>query len=52
MSQHFHDRFSEFLILAGMLGYIEKTGFAMEFTLEMVENTRTLIFFKRKQCAT
>ena len=52
MSQHLNDRFSGFLISAVMLGYIEKTGFAMEFTLEMAENTRTLISFKHKQCVT
>lgn len=49
---HLYDRFLEFLILAGTLGYIEKTGFTMGFTSEVAENTRTLIFFKHKQCVT
>nr|XP_048333214.1 uncharacterized protein LOC125423386 isoform X2 [Ziziphus jujuba var. spinosa] len=46
------ERFSEFLILVGMLGYTGRTGFAMEFTLEVAESTRTLIFFKHRQCVT
>lgn len=47
-----HNRFLEFSILVGMLGYIVMTGFAMGFTLEVEESTKTLISFKHRQCVT